>query len=237
MSIKPWLKAFRLRTLPLSISGILAGSFCALQNGFWSGPIFTLALVTTVLFQIISNLANDLGDTLKGADNEHRVGPERSVQSGAITKTAMRNAIILFSVLSLISSGLLIYFGTQTLSAEIIYIYIGLAFACVAAAILYTMGKHAYGYLGLGDVFVFFFFGLVSVAGVYPLFANDLWIWIFLPAVTIGALSTMVLNLNNMRDHKNDETVGKRTLVVKIGDRSAKIYHLSLLIIALSNWF
>lgn len=141
MNIKPWIKAFRLRTLPLSISGIIVGSVCALNAGFWNTPIFLLALSTTILFQILSNLANDLGDTLKGADNKDRVGPERAVQSGAITIPAMRNAIILVSVMSLASAGFLIYLGTKTLSLNIVYGYIALAFACVAAAILYTMGK------------------------------------------------------------------------------------------------
>jgi len=236
MNIKPWIKAFRLRTLPLSISGIIVGSFCALQNDFWSGTVFTLALVTTVLFQVLSNLANDLGDTLKGADNKDRVGPERAVQSGAITIPQMRNAIILVSILSLASAGILIYFGTKTLSINIVYGYIILAFACVAAAILYTMGKKAYGYLGLGDIFVFIFFGLVSVIGVYPLFANGLDKLIVLPAITIGCLSTMVLNLNNMRDHKNDEAVGKRTIVVKMGYPAAKKYHFSLLLVGFAAW-
>lgn len=231
-SIGPWLKAFRLRTLPLSLSGILVGSFCALHDGFWKTSVFVLALSTTVLFQILSNLANDLGDTLKGADNANRVGPERSVQSGSISKKAMRNAIILTALLSLISAGFLIWFGTQSLPTSYIYGYFILALACVAAAILYTMGKHAYGYLGLGDVFVFIFFGIVSVMGVYPLFANVLNINVIFPAVTIGCLSTMVLNLNNMRDRVNDEAVGKRTLVVKIGYPKAKMYHTLLLITA-----
>lgn len=236
MNIKPWLKAFRLRTLPLSISGIIVGSFCALQNDFWSGTVFALALITTVLFQILSNLANDLGDTLKGADNKNRLGPTRSVQSGEITIPAMRNAIILVSILSLVSAGLLIYFGSKNLSSNVVYGYIVLAFCCVAAAILYTIGKKAYGYLGLGDIFVFIFFGIVSVVGVYPLFANSLYWWIILPAVTIGCTSTMVLNLNNMRDHKNDEAVGKRTIVVKMGYSAAKKYHLTLLLSGFLTW-
>jgi len=236
MNIKPWIKAFRLRTLPLSISGIIVGSVCALNAGFWNTPIFLLALSTTILFQILSNLANDLGDTLKGADNKDRVGPERAVQSGAITIPAMRNAIILVSSLSLGSAGFLIYLGTKTLSLNIVYGYIALAFACVAAAILYTIGKKAYGYLGLGDIFVFIFFGLVSVVGVYPLFANSLDLSLIFPAITIGCMSTLVLNLNNLRDHENDAKVGKRTMVVKLGFARGKIYHMILLMIAFLSW-
>lgn len=231
-----WIGALRLRTLPLSISGILVGSFVAVFQGYWNPIIFTLALSTTLLFQILSNLANDLGDSLKGADNSERVGPMRAVQSGSISKDAMRSAVILTSILSFISAGLLIYFGTKNLSATSVYIYIGLAVASVFAAITYTIGKKAYGYNGLGDLFVFIFFGLVSVIGVYPLFSDTLsWILI-LPAITIGFLSTAVLNLNNLRDRENDEKVGKRTLVVKLGASNAKKYHYFLIITAFSSW-
>ena len=113
-----------------------------------------------------------------------------------------------------------------------VYGYIGLAIACVLAAITYTMGKRAYGYFGLGDVFVFIFFGCVSVIGVYPLFADALIPELIFPAITIGLLSTAVLNLNNMRDQVNDAVVGKRTLVVKLGFNNAKNYHLTLVIIS-----
>ena len=234
--MKNWIEALRLRTLPLSIAGIITGSMAALLDGFWSGKIFTLALSTTLLFQILSNLANDLGDSLNGADNEGRIGPMRSVQSGKISKTAMRNAVILTSILSFISAGLLIYFSAKNLSTTAIYTYFGLAGASILAAITYTVGKRAYGYSGFGDFFVFIFFGLVSVMGVYPLFSSKLpWILIF-PAVTIGLLSSAVLNLNNMRDQENDVKVGKRTIVVKMGPKAAKIYHYSLFIVALICW-
>lgn len=231
-----WISALRLRTLPLSISGILVGSFTAVFQGYWNPIIFSLALATTLLFQILSNLANDLGDSLKGADNSERVGPMRAVQSGAITKSAMKSAVVLTAILSFISAGLLIYFGTKNLSITSIYIYIGLAIASVFAAITYTIGKKAYGYNGLGDLFVFIFFGLVSVMGVYPLYSDSLsWI-LTLPAITIGFLSTAVLNLNNMRDRENDEKVGKRTLVVKLGADNAKKYHFFLIIGAFTCW-
>lgn len=231
-----WISALRLRTLPLSISGILVGSFIAVYQGYWNPVIFSLALSTTLLFQILSNLANDLGDSLKGADNAGRVGPMRAVQSGAISKTAMKKAVIFTSAVSFISAGFLIYFGTKNLSVTSIYIYIGLAIASVLAAITYTIGKKAYGYNGLGDLFVFVFFGLVSVMGVYPLFSDMLSKELILPAVTIGFLSTAVLNLNNMRDRENDEKVGKRTLVVKLGAKNAKRYHFFLISTAFLSW-
>lgn len=231
---KAWIHAFRLRTLPLSLSGIILGSFIAKSAGFWNSTIFTFALLTTVLFQILSNLANDLGDSLKGADNAGRVGPERAVQSGIISLKSMRNAVILFSLLSFVSAGYLIYVGTQSKSLSVLIAYGVLAVFCVLAAITYTIGKRAYGYSGFGDLFVFIFFGLVSVLGVYNLYPNDFsWAgfkWeILLPASTIGLLSMAVLNLNNMRDRSNDAKVGKRTLVVKIGADAAKFYHAFLI--------
>ena len=225
-----WIKALRLRTLPLSLSGIIIGSAIAKYNGFWDWSIFLLSLLTTVLFQIVSNLANDLGDSIKGTDNKDRVGPMRSVQSGLISKNEMRNAVVMTSIVSLLSAGTLIYIGTTNLPISILWFYCGLAVACIIAAITYTMGKKAYGYYGLGDIMVFLFFGIVSVLGVYPLYAKSIdWI-ILLPACSIGLLSAAVLNLNNMRDRTNDAKSGKNTLVVKIGPDWAKLYHAFLVL-------
>ncbi len=225
-----WMKALRLRTLPLSLSGIILGSFIAFKNEHWNGIIFTLAMLTTILFQILSNLANDLGDTLKGADNEERIGPMRAVQSGVISPSEMKKAVILTSFLSLCTALPLVYLGTKNMSSDVLWIYVILTGLCIIAAITYTVGKKAYGYSGFGDVFVFIFFGLVSVLGVYTLYAKS-FDWLnLLPATAIGLFSTAVLNLNNMRDQINDQKVGKRTLVVKIGPRNAKLYHSYLII-------
>ena len=223
----------RLRTLPLSVSGILVGSAIALASNSWNNWIFGLALSTTVLFQIISNLANDLGDTLKGTDNADRLGPERTLQAGVISKKAMKTAIILFSILSLASAGALIYVSIDGMSQTVLLAYIGLAILCVIAAITYTIGKKAYGYNGLGDLMVLIFFGLVSVLGVYSLYTKTFLIDNLLPAVSIGLLSTAVLNLNNMRDFSNDAKSGKNTLVVKMGPNQAKLYHALLIVMAL----
>ncbi len=228
-----WIHALRLRTLPLSISGIILGSALAFCKGFENYVVLGFALLTTLLFQILSNLANDLGDSIKGTDNAQRVGPTRAVQSGVISPKEMKNAVILTSVLSFISAGVLIYFGTKEMPQATIFFYIFLAIACVAAAILYTVGKKAYGYNGLGDLMVFLFFGVVSVMGVYPLYAKAIDWTLLMPASTIGLLSTAVLNLNNMRDRVNDATSGKRTLVVMMGGDLAKIYHAFLILIAL----
>ena len=234
MKIKSWLEAFRLRTLPLSVSGIIMGSFIAKSKGFfWDSSIFIFALLTTILFQIVSNLANDLGDSLKGTDNENRVGPARTVQKGDITPSQMKKAVLFFSVLSLIAAGYLISISAPKMSVQTIYIYIILAFASVIAAITYTVGKKAYGYYGLGDLFVFVFFGLVSVMGSYTLFSKVFdWSTVF-PAVTIGLLSVAVLNLNNMRDQVNDKLSNKNTIVVTLGFNRAKFYHVGLIICSL----
>jgi 1,4-dihydroxy-2-naphthoate polyprenyltransferase len=236
MKIKAWISAFRLRTLPLSVSGILVGSFIAYKNDAWNTSIFVFCMITTLLFQIISNLANDYGDGVKGTDNAERIGPERAVQSGEISPFAMRNAVIACSALAVLSSAYLIYIGTQNMSNKILYFYAGLALLCILAAITYTVGKKAYGYNGLGDVFVFVFFGLVSVLGSISLYTKTLeWNHIF-PAITIGLLSTAVLNLNNMRDRLNDAKSNKNTLVVKMGPNLAKLYHAFLIIMSLICW-
>ena len=195
---KSFVGAMRLRTLPLSLSGIIAGSGVAYHNGFWDATIFSLALSTTILFQILSNFANDLGDSIKGTDNANRIGPTRSVQSGIITKTEMKFAVIITAILSLVSAGALIYIGAQGMPMEIIWFYICLAILCIIAAITYTVGKKAYGYHGMGDIMVFIFFGLVSVLGVYSLFAKSFLIENVSLAIFVGLMSAAVLNLNNI---------------------------------------
>lgn len=234
-TLKTWLEAARLRTLPLSLSGIIVGSAIAFGNGFWDTTIFWLAMLTTILFQILSNFANDLGDSQKGTDNDNRVGPQRTVQSGAISLKQMKGAVILTSAFSFISAGALIYFGTMQMPLELIWFYGVLAILCVLAAITYTVGKKAYGYSGFGDIMVLIFFGFVSVLGVYSLYAKAFDPVNILPAITIGLLSTAVLNLNNMRDFINDKASGKITFVVKIGPNNAKVYHVLLIMLAFSS--
>lgn len=232
-SIKDWLSAFRLRTLPLALSCILVGSGMAFESTSFSWTIFVLAISTTLFLQILSNLANDFGDAEKGTDNDDRVGPERAIQSGKITKLQMKKGIILFIFLTLASGITLIYnsnFG-QNFLAQIGFILLGVV--CIIAAIKYTAGKNAYGYKGLGDIFVFLFFGLVGVCGTYYLFTKSLSILQVLPGVSIGLFSAAVLNLNNMRDIENDKASGKNTLVVKIGLSKAKIYHLAIISIGI----
>jgi 1,4-dihydroxy-2-naphthoate polyprenyltransferase len=230
--IKPYIQAARLRTLPLSVSGIVVGSFLAATENAFDWEIALLAVLTTVAFQILSNYANDYGDGVKGTDNEHRVGPVRTLQSGAISQHHMLNAIKIAGTLSFLLALFLIYvaFGQRYLNYSLLFMVLGLA--AIGAALKYTMGKKAYGYSGFGDVFVFVFFGLVSVCGSYFLFTKQLNVLILLPAFSIGLLSVGVLNLNNMRDLESDKKAHKNTLVVKIGAEFAKYYHYYLLITA-----
>lgn len=233
--MKKWIKAARLRTLPLSISGILVGSAAAYQEYHSQANyyiIIVLCLLATLFFQVLSNYANDYGDAVKGTDNENRVGPKRAVQSGEITKQQMKTAIIVISVLSLIISLSVIYvsFGNENFLSAVIYLF--LAVGCVGAAIKYTVGNSAYGYKGLGDIFVFVFFGLVSTLGSYYLFGHSLDFKIVFPAMAIGLLSVAVLNMNNMRDVENDTLMNKNTLVVKMGFQKAKQYHFWLILTA-----
>lgn len=226
-----WIHALRLRTLPLSLAGIIMGGALAHEKSpkDWSSLTFGLALLTTVLFQLISNLANDLGDSQKGTDNEDRVGPTRAVQSGIISEAQMKRAVLLTSILSLLAAGLLIYSSRTHLNATLILFYILLTSFCILAAILYTVGKRAYGYNGLGDVMVVLFFGFVSVMGIFPLLTGTLDLSLVFPATSIGLLSAGVLNLNNLRDHVNDAVSNKRTLVVILGFENAKKYHTLLI--------
>ena len=237
MKIKAWLNAARLRTLPLSVSGIIVGSGLAAVLDKWDGLIFSLAMLTTIGFQVISNFANDLGDSQKGTDNENRVGPKRTIQAGLLSQKEMKSGIYITALISILSAISLIYISAENLSAQALFIYLVLAGLCVLAAITYTVGKNAYGYRGLGDLMVFIFFGLVSVMGVFQLYGLGFeWLVLF-PSVTIGLWSTAVLNLNNLRDIENDRKSKKNTLIVQLGFKKGKIYHAFLIIGGSLTWW
>jgi len=222
--MKHWIQAARLRTLPLSVSGIIVGSAYAHYQGYSDWSIVILALLTTLGLQVLSNYANDYGDGVKGTD-ANRIGEKRLVAAGVITAEQMKKAVIITAVLTFIIALLLIYvaFGKENFGLSLIFILLGIG--SIGAAIKYTVGKSAYGYSGFGDVFVFIFFGLVSVIGSNFLFTHFIDWKLFLPATAIGLLSVAVLNLNNMRDIENDKIAGKNTLVVKMGLKWAKKYH------------
>ncbi len=230
-----WIKAARLRTLPLSLSGIILGSLMAkwklnAVGESWDVWVFVMALVLTLLYQVLSNYANDYGDGVKGTDKK-RIGEAeaRAVASGKISAKQMRNAVILFSVLSLVFTVLLLYKAFFPGHIQAFYVFIGLGIACIFAAIGYTVGKKPYGYMGLGDIFVFVFFGLVSVLGSYYLFTKTFDWLMLLPATAVGLFSVAVLNLNNMRDIESDAESGKHTLALKMGFKRAMIYEIILL--------
>ena len=240
--MKHWIQAARLRTLPLSVSGIIVGSMYALANPtdnvltpteVFNWRIFGFAILTTLGLQILSNFANDYGDGIKGTDNEDRVGPKRAIQSGVISTTAMKRAIIITSSLTLLSAILLIYYAFADTNIWYSLFFLVLGVLSIVSAIRYTVGNTAYGYRGYGDLFVFLFFGLVSTLGVNFLYSKQLDFVLFLPACAIGLLSVGVLNLNNMRDQASDKKSNKNTIVVKIGGAKAKKYHYFLVITAM----
>ena len=227
-----WIKAFRLRTLPLSLSATVLGSFLGFAGGSFKWGVFIFGSLTTLFLQILSNLANDYGDAVKGTDTEERLGPLRVTQSGLVSRKQMRWMIGIFALLSLLSGSFLIWIGLRGGDMLGYAIFFLLGFAAIFAAIKYTIGKKPYGYVGLGDLMVFVFFGIVGVAGSYFLHTNTFHVSILLPASSVGLLSMGVLNLNNMRDHENDAESGKNTLVVRMGLPWAKVYHAILLLSA-----
>ncbi|SMO65242.1 1,4-dihydroxy-2-naphthoate prenyltransferase [Chryseobacterium rhizoplanae] len=230
-----WIKAARLRTLPLSLSGIIMGAFIAKwrlygEGGIWDWKILALALLVTLLYQILSNYANDYGDGVKGTDAKRINEAEaRAVASGKITAKQMKNAVILFAALSFIATIALLYVAFIPNYMNEFYIFIGLGVASILAAIGYTVGKKPYGYMGLGDIFVFIFFGLVSVCGSYFLFTKTFSWDMLLPGTAVGMMSMAVLNLNNMRDIESDKLSGKNSFALRIGFRNAMIYEMVLL--------
>jgi 1,4-dihydroxy-2-naphthoate octaprenyltransferase len=229
-TISAWILAFRLRTLPLSLASILMGSFLAQSQKMFRWDIFIWACMTTIFLQILSNLANDYGDFVNGADTHERKGEKRMVQAGLISPQAMKKGIIITAFLSLISGLNLLYISVN--SWEVFWFFLGLGVLCIIAAITYTMGKKPYGYVGLGDISVFLFFGIVGVSGTYFLFTKQFHASILLPAAACGLLATGVLNLNNIRDIETDKLANKKTIPLRLGKNKAVIYHTILLIMS-----
>ncbi|TKG93553.1 1,4-dihydroxy-2-naphthoate polyprenyltransferase [Puteibacter caeruleilacunae] len=229
--VKSWINAFRLRTLPLAVSSIIVGSAMASFDGRDNNKVFILALITAVLIQILSNLANDYGDFVKGTDNQNRVGPTRMMQSGAISREEMKTGMMVITGLAIFTGLWLVYEGTYALPLSRMLLFILFGALALIAAVAYTVGKRPYGYLGLGDLFVFIFFGLLGVIGTYFLQANQLQTEVWLLGITLGCFSTGVLNLNNMRDMDNDIASGKDTLASRLGYEKARYYHLLIMIV------
>ena len=227
-TFKWWIAAFRLKTLPLALSNTIMGSALAAGADKFRWSVFGLAAATTILLQIMSNLANDYGDFVNGKDTTERIGPKRMVQSGNISAKTMLHGIISIGIITAIVGLLLILVGTAGIDMSNILIFGFLGIASIVAAIKYTVGKNPYGYRGLGDIFVFIFFGLVGVIGTYFLHTQSFNWALLLPASAMGLLSTGVLNMNNLRDYEADKNAGKRTIVVAMGTKNAKYYQLFL---------
>ena len=234
--LRTWIRAARPRTVLLSFSGVLLGGFLALDQlrslSLSKGRpylVIIFAALTAILLQILSNLANDYGDFKKGTDNTQRVGPQREMQSGAITEKEMKQGLVVTAALCLISGALLIFVFAK-LSWQELAVFAALGIGAVLAALFYTLGKHPYGYRGLGDLYCFLFFGWATVAGTFYLATKTLDFSALLPATAMGFLSNAVLNINNMRDHENDRVSGKNSLVVKLGLKKAFVYHCLLII-------
>ena len=225
-SIKNWISAFRLRTLFLAVAGVTLGTGLALHEGKFSATTLVLALALAVSIQILSNLANDLGDYLKGTDTTgKRQGPARAVQSGKVSPQQMKKAIAIVIVIVAAIGLTLVLNAAGNFTRSSVFILLGIGLVCILSALFYTIGRYAYGYVGWGDFFAFLFFGPVAVIGTYFLHTGTFDFQPVLPSVGLGFISTMILNVNNMRDIENDKASGKITFASKLGLKNAKIYH------------
>lgn len=226
--MRNWISAFRLRTLPLALSSVAMTGFLATAVQAFQWSIFLLCISTTVFLQILSNLANDYGDSIHGADSADRKGPLRAVQSGKISAAQMKMGMGVFVVLSFVS-GISLLFVSFGLDWHALLFFLALGILCILAAIAYTVGKKPYGYAGLGDISVFIFFGLVGVMGSLYLFTHTVKAHYLLPAISCGLFSVGVLNINNIRDMESDMKAGKYSVPVRIGRVNAVRYHWFLL--------
>ena len=234
--MNPYIQSLRLRTLPLSVSGIILGTgiawkcfpgLLAERQGIW---VFVLAILTTLSLQILSNLCNELGDAMKGTDSDQQGRAAYGLQSGKITQRQMKGMIWLFTGLCVVFGIALIYSAFGGLFTMQSIVFVGLGGLAIIGAVTYTMGKHNYGYVGLGDLGVFVFFGLLSTMGSYYLQAQTMSWEVFWSGVGIGLPCVGVLNLNNIRDMSNDRVHGKRTFASLLGPVGARVYHYLLLL-------
>ena len=213
------------------------GSFLAASHQKFNLPVVLLCALTTILLQVLSNLANDYGDSQHGADSLHREGPKRAVQAGAISASEMKRGMLITGIMSLISGILLLYVAFGLEGIYLFLVFLGLGLLCIWAAVSYTAGNNPYGYAGLGDISVFVFFGLVGVLGTFFLQTQEFLSQVIWPAASLGFFSTGVLNINNIRDIRSDELAGKRSVPVRLGPKLARVYHWLLLLAGLGCAF
>jgi 1,4-dihydroxy-2-naphthoate octaprenyltransferase len=241
--VSPYITSLRLRTLPLSVAGIILGSGLAYSLSPFTFHLSTciLAVLTALCLQILSNLSNELGDALKGTDADQHGREAYGLQAGTITEQQMKRMIILFVILSVLFGTALIgvaFWATPytvhctPYTNTLIFLLLGAL--AIIGAIKYTLGKHSYGYMGLGDLGVFLFFGLLSTMGAYYLQTQTLTWEVFWAGVAVGLPCVGVLNLNNIRDMYNDRAHHKRTFACVLGPKGARIYHSLLLLSAMT---
>ena len=229
--VKYWIQAARIQTLPLSISGILVGSSLAYNINSFDNIIFFLSIITAISFQVLSNFANDYGDGILGTDNQ-RIGPDRVIASGKLSLKELKKGIVINVFISITFSYSLIKYSFKS-DYFLILIFLILSISSIVAAIKYTMGKSPYGYHGLGDIFVFIFFGYVSVFGSFFLQTKIINYELFILSAIIGFLCVGVLNLNNIRDIENDSAMNKKTIPTRIGFSNSKIYQIFLILFSI----
>ena len=229
MTLAACIRSMRLRTLPLSLSGVVTGIFIAASQIDPSIHTVGFLLLTTVLLQILSNLSNELGDTLSGTDREDRSVARYSLQDGDITLEEMKRLIAAVVVLCCMSGALMVWFAMGTLVSREALLLLTLGALAILSAMRYTLGKHPYGYRGLGDLYVFLFFGIVSVCGSYYVCSLNADIRpVLLPACAIGCFSVGVLNVNNIRDMKADAAT-RVTVAMRLGQTRARVYQTLLI--------
>ena len=229
--LKCWIDAARLRTLPLSVSGIIVGTALAVNDCGFNGTLLALLLATTVLLQILGNFANDLGDFQHGTDNDNRVGPQRTLQSGGLSVEAMKRGIVIAALLSFVVGILMLWVSFDFDTGFWVFLAIGIA--AIIAAIRYTVGPKPFGYRGLGDLMVLVFFGFATVVGSYFIVSHQISVNALMMSFAIGFMSVGVLNVNNLRDSASDRLSGKMTIIVKIGTRFGQVYQLVLCLSAI----
>lgn len=229
MTVKACLRSMRLRTLPLSLSGVVLGIFIAATHGSLSILTVVLLLLTAALLQVLSNLCNELGDVLHGTDTDERQGMHYSIQEGEMTVAQMKRLIAAVAICCAVCGACMVYSSFGTLWDVRPLVLLALGGAAIVAAMRYTLGHNPYGYRGWGDLFVFVFFGLVSVCGGYYVCLHDMTDWLLLlPGSAIGFFSMGVLNVNNIRDMKTDAAT-RTTVALRLGGRRARVYQTVLI--------
>ncbi len=226
-AVRIWLMAARLRTLPAAVAPVLVGTSLALGDGDFHPLAFVAALLGAVFIQVGTNLSNDYSDARRGADTEDRLGPVRVTAGGLVPPGQVL-------VATYVTFGLAVACGAY-LIAVAGWELLAVGAASILAGVLYTGGPRPYGYEGLGELFVFLFFGIVAVAGSYYVQVQKLPWEAFVCAVPVGLLASAILVVNNVRDLETDRRAGKRTLAVRLGRERTRGLYVAMLLLAFAT--